>query len=124
MGPIEKAIREVFLPALFGEPDTGGCITNDEREMYGLSVRHTGLGIPNPCTSGDQCLDMSESCCSMLTASIREGEDLVYGEHTKHVNNTRVVNKGGWEERGDRWAVNQQLKEGEEGAQSAGAQQE
>jgi hypothetical protein len=94
MGPIEKAIREVFLPALFGEPDAGGCITDDEREMYGLSVRHTGLGIPNPCTTGDQCLDMSESCCSMLTASIREGEDLVYGEHTKHVKNIRVVKKG------------------------------
>ena len=54
MGPIEKTIREVFLPDLFGEPDPGGDITVDEQEMYGLIVRHKGLEIPNPCTTVDQ----------------------------------------------------------------------
>ena len=89
MGPVEKAIREDFIPNLFGEP---GCyVTDEERELYGLSVRFAGLGLPNPVTQGAECLKTSVSCCKLLTASIKSGRHLVYAEHKTHAKVARTV---------------------------------
>ena len=44
MGPIEEALRENFFPALFGGED----INADSWKILGHSVKHGGLGIPNP----------------------------------------------------------------------------
>ena len=42
--PLEEAIRDRFLPALFGR-----VISVEERKLIELPARHAGLGIPNPC---------------------------------------------------------------------------
>ena len=44
MGPIEEALREKFFPALFW----GEEINADSWKILGHSVKHGGLGIPNP----------------------------------------------------------------------------
>ena len=44
MGPIEEALREKFFAALFG----GKEINADFRKIPGHSVKHSGLGIPDP----------------------------------------------------------------------------
>ena len=42
VGPIDKALREKFPPALFG----GEEINTNFRKILGHSVKHDGLGIP------------------------------------------------------------------------------
>ena len=49
MGPIEEALREKFFPSLFG----GEEITADFRKILGHSVKHGGLGIPDPQLSAE-----------------------------------------------------------------------
>ena len=49
MGPIEEALREKFFPALFG----GEEITTNFRKILGHSVKHGGLGIPDPRLSAE-----------------------------------------------------------------------
>ena len=49
MGTIEEALREKFFPSLFGGED----ITADFRKILGHSVKHGGLGIPDPRLSAE-----------------------------------------------------------------------
>ena len=44
MGTIEEALREKFIPALF----RGEEINTDFWKILGHSVKHGGLGIPDP----------------------------------------------------------------------------
>ena len=56
MGPIEEALREKFFPALFG----GEEITADFRKILGHSVKHDGLGIPEPRLSAESAYNNSK----------------------------------------------------------------
>ena len=49
MGPIEEALREKFFPSLFG----GEEINANFRKILGHSVKHGGLGIPDPRLSSE-----------------------------------------------------------------------
>ena len=49
MGPIEEALREKVPPLLF----RGEEINTDFRKILGHSVKHGGLGIPDPRLSED-----------------------------------------------------------------------
>ena len=44
IGPIEESLRNRFFPALFGEEG----INADFRKILVHSVKHGGLGIPDP----------------------------------------------------------------------------
>ena len=44
MGPLEEALRGKFFPTLFGREE----INADFRKILGHSVKHGGLGIPDP----------------------------------------------------------------------------
>ena len=44
MGPIEYALREAYFLALFG----GEEVSTNLREILSHSVKHGGLGIPDP----------------------------------------------------------------------------
>ena len=44
MGPIEETLREKIFPALF----KGEEINANFRKILGYSVKHGGLGIPDP----------------------------------------------------------------------------
>ena len=52
MGPIEEALREKFPPSLFW----GEEITPDFQKILGHSVKHGGLGIPEP-QQPENCAD-------------------------------------------------------------------
>ena len=49
MGPIEEALREKFFPSLF----RGEEITANFRKILVNSVKHGGLGIPDPWLSAE-----------------------------------------------------------------------
>ena len=44
MGPIEEALREKYFPTLLGGED----INADFRQILSCSIKHGGLGIPDP----------------------------------------------------------------------------
>ena len=57
MGPIEEALREKFFPLLFG----GEEITANFRKILGHSVKHGGLGIPDPWLSAKSSYNTSKA---------------------------------------------------------------
>ena len=72
MGPIEEAIREKFFPALFGGRD----ITANFRKILGHSVKHGGLGIPDPWLSTDSAYNTSKVVSGELVDSLLGGSAL------------------------------------------------
>lgn len=73
-GPVEDALREAFLPALFGEdsPDT----TDALRDLICFPVRFAGLGVPDPVASAEQHFRNSVEATAQISASLRQGEQL------------------------------------------------
>ena len=57
MDPIEEALREKFFPTLFG----GEEINADFRKILGHSVKHGGLGIPDPRLSAESAYNTSKA---------------------------------------------------------------
>ena len=53
--PLEEAIRTVLLPAIFNRP-----LTDIERDMIALPLRHGGLGIQNPVIIADREFSASQ----------------------------------------------------------------
>lgn len=68
--PIERAIQEDFLPALF---DATKEEIAEMRPLLALSVRRAGLGIPVPTLSGPPSYRTSTQCTAMLTQSLLTG---------------------------------------------------
>ena len=52
MGPIEEALREKFFPVILG----GEEINAEFRKILGHSVKHGGLGIPDPPVGSTDCI--------------------------------------------------------------------
>ena len=77
MGPIEEALRERVFPALFG----GEEINADFRKILGHSVRHGGLGIPDPQFSVESADNTSKADSGELVDSLLGGFDLNYIGH-------------------------------------------
>ena len=57
MGPIEDALREDFLPALFG----GEEVSANLREILDHSVKRGGLCIPDPWLSEERVYNTSKA---------------------------------------------------------------
>ena len=74
MGPFEEAFREKFLPALFG----GEEINVDFRKMLGHSVKHGGLGIPEPRLSAESSYNTSKTASGELVEFLLGGTALNY----------------------------------------------
>ena len=77
MGPIEEALRENFFPSLFG----GEEITADFRQILGHSVKHGGLGIPDPRQSAECAYNTSKAASRELIDSLLGGSVLNYLGH-------------------------------------------
>ena len=60
--PIEEDLREKFFPSLFG----GEEITANFRKILGHSVKHGGLGIPDPRLSVESEYSTSKADCEEL----------------------------------------------------------
>ena len=77
MGPIEEALREKFFPALFG----GEEVDADFRKVLCHSVKHGGLGIPEPRLSEEISYNTSKADSGELVVSILGGSVLNYVDH-------------------------------------------
>ena len=81
MGPIEEALREKFFPSLFG----GEKINADFWQILGHSVKHGGLGIPEPRSSAESAYKTSKAANRELVDSILGGSGLKYVGHRECV---------------------------------------
>ena len=81
VGPIEETLREKFFPSLFG----GEEITADFRKILGHSVKHGGLGIPEPRLSAESAYNTSNAASRELVDSLLGGSVLNYVGHRAYV---------------------------------------
>ena len=72
MVPIEEVLREKFFPALFG----GEEINTNFRKILGYSVKHGGLGIPDPQMSSESAYNTSKAASGELVDSLLGGSAL------------------------------------------------
>ena len=77
MGPIEEALGEKFPSSLF----RGEEITADFRKILGHSVKHGGLGIPDPRLSAESAYNTSKAASRELVDSFLGGSVLDYVGH-------------------------------------------
>ena len=77
MGPIEEALREKLFPALF----RGEGISTDFRQTLGHSVKHGGLGIPDPWLSEERAYKTSKVDSGKLVDCLLGGSALNYIGH-------------------------------------------
>ena len=77
MGPIEEALREKFLPALFG----GEEINANFRKILVHSIKHGGSGIPDHRQSEESVYNTSKADSGELVDSILGGSALNYVGH-------------------------------------------
>ena len=77
MGPIEEALREKSPPSLF----RGEEITADFRKILGHSVKHGGLGIPDPRLPAECAYNTSKAASRELVDSLLGGSVLNYVGH-------------------------------------------
>ena len=77
MGPIEKALRDKFFPMLFGREE----INADFRKILSHSVKHGGLGIPDPRFSAESAYNTSKVASRELVDSLIGGSVLNYVGH-------------------------------------------
>ena len=73
MQPIEEALEEAFIPALFGESDPAIARL---RIQLSLAVKKAGLGIPNPTLTAQQNHSASKQVTASLTTSLLERSEL------------------------------------------------
>ena len=59
--PLEEAIRTILLPSIFNRP-----VTDLERDMVALPLRHGGLGIQNPVHTADREYEASQKITKPL----------------------------------------------------------
>ena len=69
--PVEQAIKDMFLPALFGEEAKH---TVELQPLLTLSVHWAGIGILMPTTSGPRSHDTSKASMATLISSLQNGE--------------------------------------------------
>ena len=77
MGPIDVALGEKIFPALF----MGEEINTNFRQTLGHSVKHGGLGIPDPNLSAESAYNTSKADSGELVDSLLGGSALNYVGH-------------------------------------------
>ena len=77
---IETAIRTCFLSALLGSA-TPISIPSELRTLLSLSVKSTGVGIPNLTDTADNNHTTSSVCTFVVTDSLLNGASLVIIDH-------------------------------------------
>ena len=87
MGPIEEDLREKFFPAIFG----GEEINANFRKILGHSVKHGGLGIPDPWLSAESEYNTSKAASGELVDSLLGGSALNYVGHRACVHKSSLA---------------------------------
>ena len=81
MGPIKEALREKLFPALF----EGEEINANFRKIIDRSVKHVGLGIPDPWLSAESAYNISKADSGELVDSLLRDTTLNYVGHRECV---------------------------------------
>ena len=89
MGPIEEALREKMFTALF----EGEKITADFRKILGHSVKHGGLGIPDPRLSAESAYNTYKAASGELVDSLLGGSALNYVGHRACAHKTSLAER-------------------------------
>ena len=87
--PLERVIREVWIPALLGSPPEELHRANVSRELLANAVRNGGLGIRNPIDTAERQHATSVSVTLTLVDSIVRGEKLDMLAHERQMKETR-----------------------------------
>ena len=77
MDPIHYALIEAFFPALLGREK----VSADLKEILGYSVKHVGLGIPDPGLSEEHTYNTSKAASEVLVGSLLGGNNLNHVSH-------------------------------------------
>jgi len=83
LGPVEEALRDIFIPALFGRPTMK--VTDDDRLLYTNSVKAGGLAIRDPCHEALSLNTTSKEASSVLVKALVEGTELSLAGHRASV---------------------------------------
>ena len=97
--PVEKAIAESFLPALFGDQIEQG---DYRRSLARLPVKFAGLAIPDPTESAKTNYEASTQTCSHLIAAIRGEKEFKSADHKAVISEVKSERKGRIEEAHER----------------------
>ena len=93
IGVIEDSIREAFFPALF----RGEEVSVDLREILVHSVKHGGLGVPDPWLTVECAYKTSKAASKVLVGSLLGSTDLNYVAHKGCVRRSNVDGLKKWE---------------------------
>ena len=91
--PLERVIREVWIPALFGSPPEELRRAKINRELLALAVRNGGLGIRNPIETAESQHSTSKGVTRTLVDSILRGEPLDMLAHERQMKEARTCQK-------------------------------
>ena len=89
--PIEDALANNFIPALFG--DTESTNAQALRDLIALPCRFGGLGIPDPCTTAERQLANSMELTQPLTDSLLARTDLPIANYLDHARDVTTAAK-------------------------------
>jgi hypothetical protein len=79
--PVERAIREKFLPALLAVDE----ISVDDRELYAHGVKRGGIALRNPVETAEILIEASREATEELVESMMEGKHLNLVAHKEKV---------------------------------------
>ena len=80
--PVEEALMQEFIPALFGRRME---VTTNDRILYTNSVKAGGLDIRDPCHEAGSLNETSKAASKLLVTALVEGTDLSLVGHKKTV---------------------------------------
>ncbi|CAM9457865.1 unnamed protein product, partial [Heterosigma akashiwo] len=92
MDPLDKAIQDKFLPAVFGRE-----MLSWEKELVKAAVKRGGLGIRCPTETAKDAYQMSVEGTAKMVEAVRQGTDLVEEEHNDQLREVRREMKARWE---------------------------
>ena len=87
--PIDKAIREDFLPALLDQPNIGERMSSE----IAFAVKRSGLGIQDPTRSTEDSYAASIERSKLLVESLLTGVTIDIGDHQRHAINSQKRSK-------------------------------
>ena len=88
-GPIEEALANSFLPALFDEPMFGE--DDPRRALATLPVKQAGLAIPDPTTTATANYEASTCVCTHLIQALKPDNDVTFSSETHTSTRAAVI---------------------------------
>jgi len=79
-GPLEKAIKEQFLPSLFGSE-----VSANERELFSLPCRIGGIGVRNPESTAKSAYETSREASEVVVDSIKRNRTYNSLDHRRQI---------------------------------------